>query len=112
MGIIDKIIKEYQEHFNKGNKTLGTLPNDWKVELEELLAEEYTRGFTECYIQANKNLLEKLEEAFNAGRTYVNNNTRNPEEGIYPSKWLENESWKYYDFEEYIKSKENEYKTI
>ena len=41
MSFIDKIIKEWQEHFKKpGNKTLGTLPNDWKLELEELITNE------------------------------------------------------------------------
>lgn len=34
---IDKLIKEYQEHLSKGNTTLGTLPNDWKIELEQLI---------------------------------------------------------------------------
>lgn len=34
---IEQIIKEYQEHFKKGNVTLGTLPNDWKTELYQIV---------------------------------------------------------------------------
>ena len=38
---IDMIIREYQEHLEKGNTTLGSLPNDWKQELEAILSEAY-----------------------------------------------------------------------
>lgn len=37
---IDKIIKEWEEHINKGNKTLGTLPMDWTNELEILIEDK------------------------------------------------------------------------
>ena len=32
-----QIEKEIYEHFAKYNKTLGTLPSDWKIELTELI---------------------------------------------------------------------------
>lgn len=34
---IEKLVEEYQEHFKKGNSTLGTLPNDWEAELHSLV---------------------------------------------------------------------------
>jgi hypothetical protein len=42
---INKIIKEYSDHFKKpGNKTLGTLPNDWELELKEMLEHAFYAG--------------------------------------------------------------------
>ncbi len=45
---INKVITEYQEHFKKGNTTLGTLPNDWVIELKELIADMCELQKQEC----------------------------------------------------------------
>ncbi|MGL6105203.1 hypothetical protein [Romboutsia sp.] len=52
MNLIDKIIQEWEEHFKKGNKTLGTLPNDWKIELNALLEDAFTNGYESGYDEA------------------------------------------------------------
>lgn len=45
---IEKVISEYEEHFKKGNKTLGTLPSDWKHELYELVYDLCEKQKQEC----------------------------------------------------------------
>ena len=45
---IDKMILEYQEHFKKGNRTLGTLPSDWKIELIRIGIELCEEQKKEC----------------------------------------------------------------
>ena len=42
MSLIDKIIAEWLDHMNKGNKTLGTLPTDWEIELEQYVRDNQT----------------------------------------------------------------------
>lgn len=46
---INKIIKQYSEHFKKGNLTLGTLPNDWELELEEMLKDAFKAARMDKY---------------------------------------------------------------
>ena len=42
MSLIDKIIEDWEDHIGKGNKTLGTLPTDWEIELEQYVRDNQT----------------------------------------------------------------------
>ncbi len=54
---INKVIKQYSEHLkNPGNKTLGTLPNDWELELQEMLEKAFEAGRKNC-----KNIIDYEE---------------------------------------------------
>ena len=45
MSLIDKIIAEWEDHISKGNTTLGTLPADWEIELEQYVRNSQPKYF-------------------------------------------------------------------
>jgi hypothetical protein len=70
---IEKIIAEWQAHLDKGNKTLGTLPNDWTDELEKLI-EEIANQKTERKINGIQRMIqdaENIKKGLNDGLTFI-----------------------------------------
>jgi len=82
-------------------KNLSGLKNDGQV---QFLTNDIIKEL-EHQLKSAKSIKDVEKEAFESGRTYVNANDGNVEEGIYQSKWLVDGSWKFYDFEDYLKTK-------
>ena len=59
---IEKLIEEYQEHFKKGNFTLGTLQSDWEVELFSLVHDLCEKQKMEC--TENAKLISNTSQDF------------------------------------------------